>query len=54
MCTFTPNMKFLSSALWLLGLCTDTNADDANYAPQTNHDYTGSFGFKPNEPKSRL
>ena len=23
-----------------------------NYAQQTNHDYTGSFGRIPNEPKS--
>ena len=60
MCIFIPNMKFLSSILWLGGLCTDaddanntTNADDTdNYVRQTNHDYIGSFGRIPNEPKS--
>ena len=55
MCIFILNMKFLSSILWLGGLCT--NADDANdtnnYARQTNHDYIGSFGRIPNEPKTR-
>ena len=54
-------MKFLSLILWLGGLCTDAdannaNADDAddtdNYAQQTNHDYIGSFGRIPNEPKT--
>ena len=54
MCIFIPNMKFLSSILWLGGLCTDADdADDTdNYARQTNHDYIGSFGKIPNEPKS--
>ena len=59
-CIFIPNMKFLSSILWLGGLCTDaddaeddTNANDTdNYARRTNHDYIGSFGRIPNEPKS--
>ena len=49
-------MKFLSLILWLGGLCTDANdADNANinnYARRTNHDYIGSFGRKPNEPKT--
>ena len=42
--------------MWLGGLCTDANdTDDAdNYAQQTNHDYIGSFGRVPNEPKTRL
>ena len=55
-------MKFLSSILWLGRLCTDANdanddadatdADDTdNYAQWTNHDYIGSFGRIPNEPK---
>ena len=55
-------MKFLSSILLLGGLCTDAydadddanadNADDTdNYARWTNHDYIGSFGRIPNEPK---
>ena len=59
-CIFTSNMKFLSLILWLGGLCTDAdngNANDAdntdNYARWTNHDYIGSFGRIPNEPKSR-
>ena len=43
--------------LWLGGLCTDsdntTNTDDDNYAQQINHDYIGSFGLIPNEPKSQ-
>ena len=55
MCIFIPNMKFLSSILRLGGLCTDAN-DDAgdtdNYAQRTNHDFIGSFGRIPNEPKS--
>ena len=48
-------MKFLSLIMWLGGLCTDANdADDTdNYAPWTNHDYIGSFGRIPNEPKPR-
>ena len=38
---------------------TDTNdADDAdnthNYAWRTNHDYIGSFGRIPNEPKTKI
>ena len=49
-------MKFLSRILWLGELCTDANdANNTNnidnYARQTNHDYTGSFGRIPNEPK---
>ena len=58
MCIFIPNMKFLSSILWLGGLCTDTNdandnTDDTNnYARWTNHDYIGSFGRIPNEQKT--
>ena len=55
---FIPNMKFLSSILWLGGLSTDANNTDDdtndtdNYARQSNHDYIGSFGRIPNEPKS--
>ena len=55
MCIFIPNMKFLSSILWLGGLCTDADDADANadnYARRTNHDYIGSFGRIPNEPKT--
>ena len=39
--------------LWLGGLCTDADddADADNYARWTNHDYIGSFGRIPNEPK---
>ena len=36
-------------------LCTDANdadADTNNCARQTNHDYIGSFGRIPNEPKT--
>ena len=60
MCIFIPNMKFLSSILWLEGLCTDANDanttntdanDTNNYVQQTNHDYIGSFGRIPNELK---
>ena len=58
MCIFIPNMKFLSSILWLGELCPDAddaNADDTdNYARWTNHDYIGSFGRIPNEPKTEL
>ena len=60
MLIFISNMKFLCSKLWLGELCTDADdidADDANdtdnYARQTNHDYIGSFGSIPNEPKTR-
>ena len=58
MCIFIPNMKFLPLILWLGGLCThaddaDTNADDDNYPQRRNHDYIGSFGITPNEPKIR-
>ena len=61
MCTFTSSMKFLSLILWLRSLCKDadnvTNAkadtnDTDNYARRTNHDYIGSFGRIPNEPKT--
>ena len=55
-CIFISNMKFLSLILWLGGLCTDANATDAdanNYARRTNHDYIGSFGRIPNEPKTK-
>ena len=51
-------MKFLSLILWLGGLCTDANvtntdaSDTNNYAWWTNHDYIGSFGRIPNEPKT--
>ena len=59
MCIFIPNMKFLSSILWLGGLCTDaddadddTDTDDANdtdnYARWTNH------GRIPNETKTTV
>ena len=58
-CIFISNMKFLSLILSLGGLCTDTNnadntdADDTDkYARWTNHDYIGSFGRIPNEPKN--
>ena len=60
-CIFISNMKFLSLILWLGGLCTDADDDsDANndadntdnYARWRNHDYTGSFGRIPNEPKT--
>ena len=62
MCIFVPNMKFVSVILSLGGLCTDTDADtntdtkadNDNYARRTNHDYTGSFGIIPNEPKCHL
>ena len=53
MCIFIPNMKFLSSILWLGGLCTDADNTDS-YARQTNHDYIGSFGIIPNEPIKKL
>ena len=57
-CIIIPNMKFLSWILWLRGLCTDAdndaNADDTdNYAQRTNHDYIGSIGRIPNEPKEQ-
>ena len=56
-CTFIPNKKFLSRILWLGGLCTDANAtadsdETNNYARWTNHDYIGSFGRIPNQPKN--
>ena len=51
-CIFISNMKFLSLIQWLGGLCTDANAN--NYAQRTNHDYIGSFGKIPNEPKSYI
>ena len=60
-CIFISNMRFLSLILWLGGLCTDANNandpadtdayDTDNYARRTNHDYIGSFGRIPNEPK---
>ena len=57
-CIFISNMKFLSLILWLEGLCTDANNtgndDTDNYARRTNHDYIGSFGRIPNEPKRAL
>ena len=49
-CIFISNMKFPSLILWLEGLCTDAD-DTHNYARRTNHDYIGSFGRIPNEPK---
>ena len=61
-CIFIPNMKVLSSILWLGGLCTDADNADANtdnahdtdnYAQWTNHDYIGSFGRISNEPKTQ-
>ena len=54
MCIFIQNMKFLSSILWLGGLCTEANNDTDNYARWTNHEYIGSFGRIPNEPKTHL
>ena len=59
-CIFILNMKFLSLILWLGGLCTDANDadDDANDTDnneqRTNHDYIGSFGRIPNEPKTDI
>ena len=46
--------KYEVSILWLGGLCTDADDeanDTDNYARWTNHDYIGSFGRIPNEPK---
>ena len=40
-CIFISNTKFLSLILWLGGLCTDTNADNADAdapTPITMHD----------------
>ena len=59
---FISNMRFLSLILWLGGLCTDANADNAdntdtdednNYARRTIHDHVGSFCIIPNEPKKQ-
>ena len=49
MCIDVQDMKFLWSNLWLGGLSTDDNDDDADKAI---HDYIGTSAFIPNEPTS--